>query len=79
MSTATVTSKGQITIPMKVRTDMGLSAGDRVEFVRMDDGRYAVVPASHLVKALKGIVPHPDRPVSLEEMQAAIAAGATGW
>lgn len=78
MPTATVTSKGQITIPVKVRSDMGLAAGDRIEFVRMDDGHYAVVPASHSIKALKGIVPRPDKPVSLEDMQAAIAAGATG-
>lgn len=77
MPTATITSKGQITIPMKVRSDMGLAAGDRVEFVRMEDGHYAVVPASHSIKALKGIVPRPDKPVSLEDMQAAIAAGAT--
>ncbi|MCW5712337.1 AbrB/MazE/SpoVT family DNA-binding domain-containing protein [Shinella sumterensis] len=77
MPTATITSKGQITIPMKVRSDMGLAAGDRVEFVRMEDGHYAVVPASHSIKALKGIVPRPVRPVSLEDMQAAIAAGAT--
>jgi len=35
VSTATVTSKGQITIPSKVRGDMGLVAGDRVEFIRM--------------------------------------------
>lgn len=78
MPTATITSKGQITIPMKVRSDMGLTAGDRVEFVRMEDGHYAVVPASHSVKALKGIVPRHDKPVSLEDMQAAIAAGAIG-
>jgi len=78
MPTATVTSKGQVTIPMKVRSDMGLAAGDRVEFVRMEDGHYAVVPASHSVRSLKGIVPRPDRPVSLEDMEAAIAAGATG-
>lgn len=78
MPTATITSKGQITIPQQVRTDMGLTAGDRVDFIRMDDGHYAVVPASHSIKSLKGIIPRPDRPVSLEEMQAAIEAGATG-
>ncbi|UDF32956.1 UNVERIFIED_ORG: AbrB/MazE/SpoVT family DNA-binding domain-containing protein (plasmid) [Roseateles sp. XES5] len=76
MTTATITSKGQITIPMKVRSDMGLAAGDRVEFVRMQDGHYAVVPASHSIRSLKGIVPRPDKPVSLEDMQDAIAAGA---
>ncbi|ASQ04081.1 AbrB/MazE/SpoVT family DNA-binding domain-containing protein [Sinorhizobium meliloti WSM1022] len=78
MPTSTITSKGQITIPAKVRTDMGLSAGDRVDFIRMEDGHYAVVPASHSIRSLKGIVPRPDRPVSLEDMQKAIIAGAAG-
>lgn len=57
---------------------MGLSAGDRVDFIRMEDGHYAVVPASHSIRSLKGIVPRPDRPVSLEDMQKAIIAGAAG-
>jgi AbrB family looped-hinge helix DNA binding protein len=76
MSLSTVTSKGQITIPIKVRHDMGLSVGDLIEFIRMEDGHYAVVPASGSVKSLKGIVPQPDTPVSLEDMDAAIASGA---
>ena len=78
MATATVTSKGQITIPAKIRVDMGLSTGDRIDFIRMEDGHYAVVPASHSIKSLKGIVPRPEKPVSLDDMQTAIAAGATG-
>lgn len=78
MPTATITSKGQITIPQKVRSDMGLTPGDRVVFVRMDDGHYAVVPTSQSIRSLKGIVPRPTRSVSLEDMQAAIAAGAIG-
>lgn len=77
MPTATITSKGQITLPQQVRNDMGLTTGDRVEFIRMEDGHYAVVPASHSIKSLKGIIPRPGRPVSLEDMQAAIEAGAT--
>ena len=78
MPTATITSKGQITLPQQVRNDMGLTAGDRVDFIRMEDGHYAVVPASHSIKSLKGIIPRPGRPVSLEDMQAAIEAGAIG-
>lgn len=78
MPTATITSKGQITIPQQVRSDMGITAGDRVDFIRMEDGHYAVVPASHSIKSLKGIIPRPDRHVSLEDMRAAIEAGATG-
>lgn len=78
MPTATITSKGQITLPQQVRSDMGVTVGDRVDFIRMEDGHYAVVPASHSIKSLKGIIPHLDLPVSLEDMQAAIEAGATG-
>ena len=76
MPTATLTSKGQITIPRQVREAMGLVVGDRVTFLRMEDGCFAVVPASAPIRALKGIVPRPERAVSLAEMEAAIAAGA---
>lgn len=76
MATATITSKGQITIPAQVRIDLGLTAGDRVDFIRMEDGHYAVVPASHSIRSLKGIVPRPAKPVSLDDMQEAIAAAA---
>lgn len=78
MPTATITSKGQITLPQQVRNDMGVTVGDRVDFIRMEDGHYAVVPASHSIKSLKGIVPRPAKSVSLEDMQAAIEAGAIG-
>jgi AbrB family looped-hinge helix DNA binding protein len=78
MPTATITSRGQITIPRRVRSDMGIEAGDRIDFIRMEDGHYAVVPTAHSIRSLKGIIPRPDRPVSLEDMQAAIEAGATG-
>jgi antitoxin PrlF len=57
MPTATVTSKGQVTIPREVRRQMGVSAGDRIDFVRMEDGHFAVVPASHSIRSLKGILP----------------------
>lgn len=45
MSTATVTSKGQITIPLSVRQRLGVDTGDRVEFVELDDGGFAIKPA----------------------------------
>jgi len=76
MSTATLTSKGQITIPANVRDEAGLTAGDRITFVREAKGRYVIVLKSGSIKSLKGIVPRPDKPVSLEDMQAAIMAGA---
>jgi AbrB family looped-hinge helix DNA binding protein len=77
MSTATITSKGQLTLPKAVRDALDLHPGDRVNFVRMEDGRYAVLPANLPVMALKGIIAGPAAPVSLESMDRAIASGAS--
>jgi antitoxin PrlF len=74
MTSATITSKGQITIPIDVRNELGLSTGDRVEFVLNEaSGRYEVMPATQSVKSLKGIVGKPKKPVTIEDMDAAIA------
>lgn len=78
MATATITSKGQLTVPKAVREALGIGPGDRVDFVRMADGNFAVLPATKSVKTLKGIIPKPKKPVSLEDMDAAIARGAKG-
>jgi AbrB family looped-hinge helix DNA binding protein len=77
VATATISSKGQVTLPREVRASLGLSAGDRLDFIRLEDGNYAIVPASHSIRALKGLLPRRERAVSLEEMDAAIEAGAT--
>ncbi len=37
MVTATMTSKGQLTVPKEIRDRLGLEPGDKVEFVRGDD------------------------------------------
>lgn len=72
MTTATITSKGQITIPAAVRSGMGVDTGDRVEFVEIEPGRYEMVAATLPVTALKGLVPKPRKPVSIEAMNIAI-------
>lgn len=69
---ATLTSKGQITIPKQARDALHLVPGDRVEFVFGDDGRLFLLSANRAVKSLKGMLPKPDKPVTLEEMDAAI-------
>ena len=71
MATATITSKGQITIPAPVRMDLHVGPGDRIEFVKLADGRYEVVAATQDVSRIKGIV-NATRTVSLEEMDKAI-------
>ena len=78
MSTATVTSKGQITIPVTVRERLGLASGDRVEFVEFAPGEFALKLATEDVRSLKGIIQRPARPVSLGAMNAAIRRRGSG-
>lgn len=73
MVTATVTSKGQITIPVVVRNALNLDAGSRVEFVETASGEYKIVPINQSVQVLKGILKKRGRPVTLEEIDEAIA------
>ncbi len=73
MATATLTSKGQITIPSAVRSAPGLATGDRIEFVELAEGQFTIIPATKSVKALKGMVSKPARPISIEQMNRAIA------
>lgn len=75
MPSATVTSKGQITIPQEVRERLQLKMGDRVDFLISDDGRVLMQPALLPVTALKGILHRAKgRNVSIDEMNAAIRA-----
>lgn len=75
MATATITSKGQITIPATLRSELHIGPGDKVEFVKVAEGRYEVVVATKDVSALRGMV-KARHAVSVEEMDAAIKARA---
>ena len=72
MTTATITSQGQVTIPKDVRSRLGIGTGDRVEFVEIQDGVFQIVAVTQDVQVLKGIVPKPKKPVTIEEMNQAI-------
>ena len=73
MATSTLSSKGQIVLPKEVREKLGLKPGDKVHFVEQPDGAYNIVPATADVRRLRGIVPKPKRPVSVDEMNEAIS------
>jgi AbrB family looped-hinge helix DNA binding protein len=73
MSTATLTTKGQITIPAEVRKDLNVDTGDRVEFVLIAPGRYEFVAATREVTELKGMFGPAKKGISIEAMNAAIA------
>ena len=72
---ATVASKGQITVPKALRDHLHLSAGVRVEFILEDNNVVRMVPRATSITRLKWMLPKPKRPVSLEEMDEAIARG----
>ena len=72
MSTATITSKGQITIPREVRERLGVEAGDRLVLVEHEKGVYKVVAATKDVRHLKGLVPKRGRAVTVAEMNRAV-------
>lgn len=73
MTTATLTSKGQVTLPKTVRTQLSLSTGDRIEFVEVAPGRYEIVPVVHDIQSLKGLLGSAEHVVSVKEMNQAIA------
>ncbi len=71
-----ITVKGQATIPKAIREHLGLKSGDRVKFFLHPDGSVALLPKLP-ASALRGIVKPRRRPVTVEEMSEAAAAGAT--
>ncbi|MFZ5524217.1 MAG: AbrB/MazE/SpoVT family DNA-binding domain-containing protein [Pseudomonadota bacterium] len=73
MTTATMTSKGQITIPAVVRAALGVEAGDRVGIVQVEPGHFELAAATQSVTALKGLVCKPASPVTIEAMNKEIA------
>lgn len=76
MASATVTSKGQITIPKRVRQALRLGPGDQVEFLIGKDGKVSVRSGKADVTELKGLLHRRGRRVvSLAEMDRAIARG----
>ena len=69
MTSAVLTTKGQITIPAEVRKEMGLTTGDRVYFIRNPEtGRFKVTRRTGSVKDLFGFLKHEGPPVTIEQM-----------
>jgi antitoxin PrlF len=67
MATATITSKGQVTLHKAVRTKLGLETGRRVEFVETDAG-FVLKPATRDIRSLKGILSKPRGRVTVASM-----------
>jgi antitoxin PrlF len=74
MPTATLTAKGQTTVPKEIRDHLGLRAGDRLEFLIDAQGCVVLLPVNVDVADLKGMLPRPKQPVTLEQMDAAVVS-----
>ena len=68
MPVATITSKGQLTVPLAVRKDMDLQPGSKLEFIPDADGTWRVLKRKRSLVELAGIVKWADEPVSIDEM-----------
>lgn len=78
MPIATVTSKGQITVPKEIRDHLGVQAGDRLSFQIGSGGEVIVEPETVDVRSLRGMLKRRGRKVSLQDMELAIRRGAAG-
>ena len=72
MPTATMTSKGQITVPAATRARLRLEPGTRVDFVETPEGDVLMKPVRGDIRRLYGIVKYGGPPISIEDMDQAI-------
>ena len=73
MPVATVTSKGQITVPKAIRERLDIHEGDKIEFTPDEEGRI-VVRLHREGLGINGILSDfaPEEPVTLREMKQAV-------
>jgi antitoxin PrlF len=79
MVTATLTSKGQTTIPHEIRSYLGLHTGDKVNFLIEEDGRVYIAALTSDVRELKGMLPKPKKVITIEQMKKAIVKRGAGY
>lgn len=75
---ATISAKGQVTIPSEVRAALSLAAGDKVEFQPLRDGSVLLRPLNLTLSDLFGAVPYDGPAKSIEEIDEGIAKAAAG-
>ncbi len=77
MPSATVTSKGQVTIPKAVRQALDIKSGDRLLFRVRSDGLLEIHVETGDLRSLQGVLKHNGPSVSLSDMEDAIAEAVT--
>ncbi|MBV1916049.1 MAG: AbrB/MazE/SpoVT family DNA-binding domain-containing protein [Pseudomonadales bacterium] len=72
-----ITTKGQITLPKQIVDHLHVIAGDQLDFSVDDKGVVSIASVVFSIKELKGFLPKPNRPVTLDEMEQTICS--RGW
>ncbi|MCK5806163.1 MAG: AbrB/MazE/SpoVT family DNA-binding domain-containing protein [Lentisphaeria bacterium] len=74
MTTATMTTKGQVTIPKSIRDSLHLRTGDRIEFVVRGSSEAVLRPITKSVDEVFGKLHIPGQSsLTVEQMDAAMA------
>jgi AbrB family looped-hinge helix DNA binding protein len=80
MANATVTTKGQVTIPKEIRDYLKLDTGSKVDFIVDENGAVKLIPLNVPVQKLSGILHKKGmNPATLTQMEEAIKRGACDW
>lgn len=74
MSLATLTSKGQVTIPKNIRDSLQIQTGDKIEFTLNDKNEFVIKPITKKASDVAGLLNKykKAKPVSIEEMNKAV-------
>jgi len=67
MMQSTMTSRGQITIPVEIRDKLHLQTGNKLEFL-LEGDQILILPINQSIKKLKGALPKPKITLTCEEM-----------
>ena len=80
MTSATITTKGQVTIPKEIRDYLNLDTGSKVDFVIDENGIVKLIPLNVPIESLSGILHRKGmKSATLAEMEQTISEGASDW
>lgn len=77
MLESSITSKGQTTLPKDVRTALGIESGDRIRYILMPGGEVRLLKMEPLKRLVGMLAKEGREPVSLDDMDEAIAKEAS--
>jgi len=77
MELSTLTSRGQMTLPVEIRKALRLHAGDKLNCFVNDEEQIVIVPAKGSVRDLEGMFPKPKKAATQEDIDNAIAEEVT--